>query len=587
MHEAPATNDRLGILASALCFLLLVLLILAARFMLGGHSTNDVMNESLFTAASQNATQQDWTVVTSTISRECLTIASDRATVKSAEGKVMLLYEGTPEMAHLRLISCGVKSGKRHTVYLNGQPVAQVKDDSYNTCICNSSGRPVTYTLTNPATVVNGWNFISITNDADVMDSWMGYGLQLVIAGKLSGAVIREFTFASSYDGSLRRAVYQLPMGYDPRMPVPLLVSIGGTGEDRWDALYHYAQQVNARGWLLVAPDVRQINKGSGGRTASLATQHDIMDAIHYMTETFHVDASRIYMSGFSAGGGVAATTAAKYPHIFAAVVDWIGPTDFLELIQQRPDLYWGLVTYDFGCPLEGGSSPCRFEWQRRAAREMVMNLKHVPMAIVHGRADDRVPFAQSEDFYNQMGKFYDPSAHNKLAVWHEGGHFDAVPALRPLDFMSNFTLNPNPQGIMIRTDESKDYYWVYIQQKDWYGKKADGFSNVMASYDLATRVISATIWDERTWGDGNLPLDVTFDLQAMSFDPDTIYDIEDHNLAMGSVVTRRGVRPAKGYLTISVPRDAWGKVHHRYLIYASSPSTDRLYFPLGSQPYH
>ena len=36
------------------------------------------------------------------------------------------------------------------------------------------------------------------------------------------------------------------------------------------------------------------------------------------MKTHFNVDANRIYMSGFSSGGGVAATVAAKYPHIFA-----------------------------------------------------------------------------------------------------------------------------------------------------------------------------------------------------------------------------------------------------------------------------
>lgn len=319
-----------------------------------------------------------------------------------------------------------------------------------------------------------------------------------------------------------------------------------------------------------MAPDIRRVEGESLGRTAALGTQHDIIDAIQWMSRYFDVDINRIYMSGFSTGGGIAATVAAKYPDVFAAVVAWKGPTDLLQWIKERPDLYYGLMVSDFGCPPQGSPTACPFEWRRRSAKEFVMNLKHVPMAIVHGRADERVPFAQSADFYKEMATFYNPTTYNKLPVWHDGGHVDSLPDFDGLDFMAGFTLNKNPTDIMIKTDESKSYYWVYILQKDWNGRKVDGFSNVVASYNLISRVISATVWDERVLEGATLPVDVVFDLRAMGFDPSIAYIVEDCQLSSGELKLHKDVWPSDGCLTISLSREPVGEGRHRYLIYPS-----------------
>lgn len=527
-----------------------------------------------------------WSEIRSTVGQDCVIVTSDRATVRSAEGKVLLWYEGTPAEADLILTSCGVNSGKHHTIYLNGSPLVQVQDDSYRTCTCNDpagqSGtdypsRSTTYHLSDPSAAINGWNHISITNDADVMDAWMAYGLQLVIRGNLVKAIVEDLTFTSSYDGSLRRAVYQFPIGHDLTTPAPLLVSIGGTLEDRWDALSRFTHRANVRGWLLLAPDVRQVERDSLGRSASLATQHDIMDAIRHMREVFNVDGDRIYISGFSSGGGVAATVAAKYPDVFAAVVAWKAPTNLLDWVEQRPDLAWGLMTYDMGCPPRDTAGACPFEWQRRSAQELVMNLKHVPMAIVHGRADTLIPFAQSETFYAHMARFYDPVAHDKLAVWHDGGHVDWLETFEGLDFMANYTLNRNPGDVMIRTDESKDYYWMRISQLAWAGRTVDGFSSVVASYDSASQTISISAADERSLDGGSLPLEITLDVQAMGLDPRVQYMVEDYHPASGASAIPYAVLPVEGRLTLAVPRERPGEAQHQYLLYPSSVSRSTM----------
>ncbi len=522
-------------------------------------------------------------VVSSTSLRQCMMIAPDRRSVQSVAAELLVLYAGKPDRAYVELTSCGVKASMRHTVYLNGQPAFQVRDDACRTCLCGGGGNTVTYALSDPAMVLNGSNVISITNDADVSDSWMARDARLLLEGNLDAAVQQELSFTSSYDGSERRAVYQIPIGYDPTVPVPLLVSISGTGDDRWDGLSLYAGRANREGWLLLAPDVRQVNVAYGGRTASLASQHDIMDALAYMQTHFSVDSRRIYLIGFSTGSGVATTVAAKYPDVFAAVVDWAGPVDLLAWVQQRPDIYVGLAASDFGCAAEGANA-CLFEWQRRSALQMAMNLKYVPVAIVHGRADELVPFAQAEGLLNAMREFYDPDQYNKVALWHDGGHLDSPQDFRPLGFLSQFTLQLSPPNIMIRTDESKDFYWLRILQQGWDGKTSDGFSTVLASYDANTHVISATVQDERSLDGGNLPLEISVDLSAIGFDPGLTYVVEDRDLATGDTTILSPILLDQGRLMLQAARDALGQVHHQYRIYPAVVPSSRRGQPAGDR---
>lgn len=509
----------------------------------------------------------------------CMEIDGDGRNLKIAASKMLFVWEGTPSAAYLVMTSCGVKQNKHHTVYVNGQPVVQVAHDPFSSgCFCSSGGQTgmggytVTYPLPDPAIVVNGWNYISITNDMDLLDDWIAHNARLVLQGQVAQTQIGSFAFTSR-DGSIRYARYQVPIGYSPAVSVPLLVSIAGTGEDRRNEdLYRFAMQANERGWLLLSPNLRNLLDDTGGRTASLPNQRDLIDAINYMKSHFSVDPNRIYMSGFSTGGGVAAAMAAKYPDVFAAVVDWAGPTDLPEWNVGM--IYNSLISLDFGCPPQGGPSPCPWEWSRRSVRLMSQNLKHVPLAIVHGRADDRVEFAHSEKLYQQMAKYFDPAAYNKLAVWHNGGHADVLSGFDGLEWMSAFTLNAHPTDINIRVDEDKDYYWVSTQQRLWNGNGKTNFpwSAVQASYDPATRVISATIEDQRLFQNGNLPLDVSFDLGAMGFDVLASYTVEDYNMVTGDYVLRRGVLPVGGRLTVSLERDALGGVKHQYLIYPSEP---------------
>ena len=505
------------------------------------------------------------TSITSTVGSCLNSSASQRTT------QVWLFWTGEPSSAKLLLSTRGVRTDINPRIYVNGEDIGQAIPDvlSYQPCTV-AGGIQNEYTF-DPAFLRSGWNEVSISPESGEWRRWTAHDATIIIEGDLATPEAREFVFTSSYDSVLRAAVCQSPIGYNQATAVPLLVSIPGTGETKWNAVYRFTERANYRGWLILAPEIRSSWQWEGGRTASLAVQHDVISAIDQVLQdpAYNVDRSRIYMSGFSTGGGIAATLAAKYPSRFAAVVDWAGPSNLKDWVLQRPAIHNPLIS-DIGCNFIGPGM-CPFEWSRRSAMHMAKNLKHVPLAIVHGRADDKVPFEQSWNFYEYMRDFFVPEDNNKLAVWHDGGHADSLPSFEGLDWMASFVLEDNPKDIMIRADESKDYYWVHVEQKDWNGNWADGYSNVEAAVDPVTGVISATVWDERAFNNGNLPLDVSFDVSAVGLNPFSTYTIEDFNVATGDYTVRSEL-PVDGRLQVSLERDRARRVHHQYLIYAAAP---------------
>jgi predicted esterase len=503
--------------------------------------------------------------VTSTVGGCMDSSASQRTT------QVWLFWSGQPSSARLLLSTRGVRADINPRIYVNGEDIGQAIPDVLSYQPCTVAGGIQHEYAFDPAFLRSGWNEISISPESGQWRRWTAHDGTVIIEGDLDTPNTREFVFTSSYDGVLRTAVCQSPIGYSPANAVPLLVSIPGTGETMWDGIFLFAERANDRGWLLLSLPIRAADRLEGGRTASLAVQSDIIGAIDQVLAdpAYNVDRSRIYLSGFSTGGGIAAVMAAKYPHRFAAVADWAGPTNLADWVVQKPQVEYGLIT-DIGCPLVGPGM-CPFEWSRRSAMHMAKNLQHVPMAVIHGRADPTVPFEQSENFYEYMRDFFVPENNNKLAVWHDGGHANSLPSFEGLDWMANFRLVDHPNDIMIRADESKDYYWVHIEQKDWQGNWKPGYSNVEARLDPLTGVISATIWDERAFQNGNLPLDVSFDLGAMGLNPFSTYTIEDFNVATGDYEVRSQTA-VDGRLRVSLERDRTRRVHHQYLIYAAAP---------------
>jgi len=513
------------------------------------------------------------TVITSTLADWkqdiCLKISQDGHNVKVAgPERMLLIWEGLPYTAWLRLIICNTNA--RHSIYLNGTRVGYTPELTDQSCECNMGpewdGDLIEYEI-DPNLVLQGANYITITNDGDVYDGWKASQAHIVMIGDITGTTRSTFQLLSSYDETGLRGAVQLPIGYDPAVATPLLISIPGTGEDKHDALNRYAIRANEMGWLLASLDLRKgwsSYLAKPAKSPSLAVQHDIIDLVQYMQDNYHVDQSRIYLAGFSAGGGIAATVAAKYPDVFAGVVEYAGPTDYASWYQERGDIRIELEREFNGNPTQNP-----FEYQRRSSRWLARNLQYVPMRIVHGTSDNTVPFIHAQNLFTAMGQFYDLS--NKSLRDHPGGHVDWVDGVSEtdLEFLSGYTLTRNPHALHIITDEGKSYYWLHVSKVGVTDTAWQGWVEIDASYDLNTNVITVTVSDG-DFAEGK-PITVTLDLAQMGLDTTSAYDVEEYDETTGDFSLHSAIVPYDGKLTLTVPCNSLGIVSREYVIYLTT----------------
>ena len=263
------------------------------------------------------------------------------------------------------------------------------------------------------------------------------------------------------------------------------------------------------------------------------------------MRSVYGVDRQRIYLTGKSLGGMIAATTAAKYPAVFAAVVEEQGAT-LLSRWYNEAGAWRQLKIWE-----EVGGTPQElpFEYQRRSASSMAQNLKNVPFAIIHGLQDEIVPVAHALDLHNAI-QLYEP-AHLEMHLF-TGAHGQAFPGddtMRPapqgiLDFLARYTLEETPLSVAIRTDESRRYYWLEItQERSW----ATRWTRVTAEANVGENSIEVAAFDER-----GLSSSLSLDLYALGF-PLLPYMVEDYNEDTGAFRALRRDATSTGSIQIEL----------------------------------
>ena len=497
--------------------------------------------------------------VVSSNTSNCMTVGTDAP--HPDRESVLLIWEGEAQWAKLYLDV----SNDRHqyAVYVNDQLVGRSGGtNAGSTC---AVGRTEEWDL-DPSILVSGWNEIRITNDEDPSDLWGATNGRIVIAGDVDAPEYRTVAFQSSYDGYTQTGMVQLPVGYSEMEAMPLLVVLHWWGADFTDAIYDYhgfASEASERGWILASPDLRSQH------TASLAVQHNVIDIVNHMKSNYRVDPSRVYLTGASMGGMIAATTAAKYPDVFAAVVEQKGPTNLSNWYYETNS--WRASTIE----REVGHAPWQapFEYQRRSSESMAMNLKHVPFAILHGNSDTVVPPSQAQGLYDAISLF--GPAHLDPIHWYAGDH-DTVSPFGPdwvLDYLGGWTLSEMPTDLNIRTDESKAFYWLGVTQGGW----AQRWTSVEASYDVYSSSIRATVSDV-----SHSHVDIVFYLADIGLDTESAYVVEDYNHDTGDFQVYAAI-PSAGRLSLSFPD---GDTHELSIYPGNVPPLVEHIFQQGAEGY-
>lgn len=201
--------------------------------------------------------------------------------------------------------------------------------------------------------------------------------------------------------------------------PWPLVVWSTGsawTSDDGKSGANAIAQQLNPRGIAVAGVSVR-----SSSQAKFPAQVHDVKAAIRYLranADRYRIDPDRFATMGDSSGGWVAAMgaltggVAALEGQIgttgvsssVQAGVDFFGPTDFIRLAQQDQGGWIDHNSPDAPeAQLLGCAIPSCPDKARQADPIRYVDANDPPMLLLHGRADNVVPHAQTEILYDAL----------------------------------------------------------------------------------------------------------------------------------------------------------------------------------------
>jgi predicted esterase len=208
---------------------------------------------------------------------------------------------------------------------------------------------------------------------------------------------IKEISVVSSIDGSEEKNLFFHPGGAEK---VPLVIGLHTWSFDRNNkvGLLDFCQQ---RRWGLLLPEFRGPNLLSNPRATqacgSKLAMQDVIDAINFVSASYPIDSSNIFLFGGSGGGHMALMLAAYAPEIWRGVSAWCPITDLREWHR-----YYGKSS-NYSVHLEaccggapGDNAAVDNEYAVRSPISYLEQLMKAKLYIHHGRGDHSVPYSHT-----------------------------------------------------------------------------------------------------------------------------------------------------------------------------------------------
>jgi poly(hydroxyalkanoate) depolymerase family esterase len=219
----------------------------------------------------------------------------------------------------------------------------------------------------------------------------LAVGLGIVISDPSSAPAAGRYQHERlSMGGELYHYAVYLPTSRQPDSRVPLVVVLHGctTTADQQAAASNYTPLAEQHRFVILYPDVDPVDEAHGRcwkgiwDPAADGRGRGDTGAIAEMTSAvmkrWHIDRTRVYAVGISAGAFEAAILGADYPDLYAAI---------------------GIHS---GAAYLGGESGCLAEHQlptntdapaRAALAAMGTRARVMPVIVIHGDQDDRIPY--------------------------------------------------------------------------------------------------------------------------------------------------------------------------------------------------
>ncbi|CAL4869707.1 Dipeptidyl aminopeptidase BIII (plasmid) [Asticcacaulis sp. MM231] len=241
--------------------------------------------------------------------------------------------------------------------------------------------------------------------------------------GSLNRSVLPKSTIVTyrSFDGTLVSAIVTMPFNLERRGRAPaVVIAHGGPTSQAQDGFSAEATVLASRGYVVIQPNYR----GSTGYGTAFqrANVHDIgngdlkdlLAAKDFLVASGYVDPNRVGISGGSYGGYLALMALGKAPHAFAAAVETCGVIDWRTMATASDPSLKAFITSLLGELEQNGklyadASPISY----------VDNI-HVPLLILQGERDTRVPVAQAKQLQAALGA---KNAIVETVIYADEGH--------------------------------------------------------------------------------------------------------------------------------------------------------------------
>jgi dienelactone hydrolase len=231
-----------------------------------------------------------------------------------------------------------------------------------------------------------------------------------------SGPSITVLKYRS--DGLDIKAFVAHPSGAADRLPV-IVLNRGGVGEGAAIGIRNFyiiveMRELAAMGYVVVASQYRGVDGALGRDEVGGADLNDVFNLLPVVRGLNRVDATRLFMLGFSRGGQMALQAARKgFPARAVAVVG--APTDWAEAQRVSPGLQQ--LARETWPDYESRSKEHSRE---RSAVEWAGEIK-APVLIAHGEDDQAVPVSQARTLARRLTEAKRP---HELIVYEGDDHF-------------------------------------------------------------------------------------------------------------------------------------------------------------------
>lgn len=209
----------------------------------------------------------------------------------------------------------------------------------------------------------------------------------------------RPFRLAewTSFDGLRVPGWLAEPDGTPPEAGWPAVVWVhGGPAGQARAGFRADMQALLAQGYAVLMPNVR----GSSGygrvwldaddEEKRLDSVHDLAAGRHWLAGLPTIDAGRIAIMGQSYGGYMVNAAVTEYPDLWCAAVNFYGIADFVTLLEATGPWRRAHRSAEYGDTV-----------RHRALFDRISPIHHVdrarvPMLLLHGTRDPRVPYGES-----------------------------------------------------------------------------------------------------------------------------------------------------------------------------------------------